>query len=684
MAQHRRVLAAPEIRAHRFDGSGGILRDFCLSCAVAALVGAGAPRASAAGEVGASSDSLKMLSVEELMDIEVTSVSKRPEKLLQAPAAIQVITSEDIRRSGATSIPQALRLANTLNVAQENAHEWVISARGFSSDVGNKLLVLFDGRTVYTPLFSGVFWDRQDYVLDDIDRIEVISGPGGTLWGANAVNGVINITTKSAKETQGLSVETGTGTQLQALASARYGGTSASGVSYRVYGKYADRDGETFANGLDAMDGWRTGQGGFRLDAQAGAGDSLTLQGDLYRAEEGISTGGESVVSGGNLLGRWSRLFSSGADMSLQVYFDRTHLFLPTPAMIFAPAGDFRDDLDTADVDFQHRFQLGTRHRLVWGLGFRHTRDEVGNAPALAFFPARLNQNLYSGFVQDEIALRDSLVLTLGTKIEHTDYTGVEVEPSARLQWALSDTQTVWGAVSRAVRTPSRIDRDISQPAPGYLIVILQGGREFDSETLMAYELGYRAQLDKKLSFAASTFYNVYDQLRSTSLSPPDPLFNLPFPFFFENNLEGETYGFELSARYQVLERWRLEGSYNLLEEDIRVKPGRTDFNNALNETADPEQQISLRSSLDLPGNLELDAGLRWVDTRRINNAGIPTKVPDYAELDVRLGWRPSASWEFSLVGQNLLHERHPEYGIPAPTRVEIGRSVYGKVRWRF
>jgi iron complex outermembrane recepter protein len=627
---------------------------------------------------------LKSKSLEQLMDIAVTSVSKRPEKLLEAPAAIQVITAEDIRRSAASTVPAALRLANNLDIAQENAHQWVISARGFSSDVGNKLLVLMDGRTLYTPLFSGVFWDRQDYVLDDIDRIEIISGPGGALWGSNAVNGVINITTKSAMDTQGLYLESGGGSNPKSFASVRYGDTLTATTAYRVYGKYSDRASEAFGDGTDAKDSWHMAQGGFRIDAEPSPRNRFALQGDVYSNDEGIVTGGRASTQGHNLLGRWTQTLSDRSDLSLQVYWDKTHLSLPTPPVVFAPAGNFADDLDTYDVDFQHRFQWGEHNRFVWGLGYRLTQDVVQNSPGLAFFPTRLTQSLYSGFVQDEVSLRNDLVLTLGTKLEHTDYTGIEVEPSARLQWSVTDEQTIWGAVSRAVRTPSRIDREISEPAPAYLIVVLKGGSNFESETLLAYETGYRAQLNSKVSSALSVFYNVYDDLRSTTISPPDPVFHLPFPFYFENNLAGNTYGFELNANFQALDRWRLIAAYRLLQEDLRIKPGKMDFNKALNETANPEQQISLRSLVDFPHKIELDALLRWIDRRTINNAGVATFVPSYGDLDVRLGWHPTRSVELSIAGENLLHDRHPEYGKPGPQRLEIERAVYGKIMWRF
>lgn len=619
------------------------------------------------------------------MEIEVTSVSKRPEKLADAPAAIQVITGQEIRRSGATNIPEALRLLGNVDVAQENAHEWVVSSRGFTSDVGNKLLVLVDGRTVYTPLFSGVFWDRQDYLLEDIDRIEVVSGPGGTLWGANAVNGVINITTKSARETQGLYVESGGGTGLRNFGGVRYGGAISPRVAYRVYAKYFDRDSEARMDGRDARDSWRMHQGGFRVDAEPASENAATVQGDFYRSDENIQTGGKAKVTGGNLLGRWSRVFSKDSDLSVQFYYDRTHLTLPVPAFALAPAGILKDDLDTYDLDFHHRFACYEDHQFVWGFGYRFTHDVVKNSPALAFLPPVLDQKLFSGFVQDEIALvPNTLKFILGTKLEHNTYTGFELEPNVRLQWTPAPRHMFWGAVSRAVRTPSRIDRDISQPSPEYIIVVLKGARAFDSEKVRAYELGYRTQLGSAATVSVSTFYNEYRDVRSTTISAPDPIFGLPFPFFFENNLEGETHGAELSASCQLFDWWQLHGAYSVLKSDLRIKPGKMDFNHALNETADPEQQFSLRSVLNLSDHWELTTALRWVDERPMNNAGVLVRVPSYSELNVRLGWQPSERVELSLVGRNLLHDHHPEFGVPGPNRTEIKRSIFGKVTWRY
>ena len=629
---------------------------------------------------------LKKLSVEELMNLEVISVSRQAEKLLDAPSAIQVVTGEDIRRSGASSLPEALRLADNLEVAQKNPHDWGISARGFNTDLANKLLVMIDGRTVYTPLYSGVFWDAQDYLLEDVDRIEVISGPGGTLWGANAVNGVINIISKNSKDTQGGFLEVGGGKELEDLIGGRYGSLLAPDVYFRVYGKYSKLDSGVFANGNDAANGSNMGRGGFRIDAGAATSNALTLQGDYYSGNEAMATGGSARTGGGNILGRWSHAMADESNLSLQLYYDRTHLSAPKTSNGFAPAGILTDDLDTYDLDFQHHFLLGQHNQFVWGLGYRFTHDEVGNAPSVGFLPASLRQNLFSGFAQDTIPLRTDLSLTLGTKVEHNDYTGFETEPSIRLQWDFAAKQMLWAAVSRAVRTPSRIDRDLVEPTllpPPLPDSILSGGPDFDSESVIAYELGYRAQLSSNISTSASAFYNNYDHVRSTTPGPPGPP-KFGFLLVFHNNLEGETYGIELSATDQMLTWWRLHAGYDLLKEHLRVKPGQVDFSNALNETADPQQQFSLRSSMDLPGRLEVDAGLRWVDTLHNNNGPTPGTVPSYSELDVRLGWRPVEELELTIVGQNLLDDHHPEYGYPSPTRVEAERGVYGKATWRF
>lgn len=635
-----------------------------------------------------STGDLKQMSVEELMNIEVTSVTRHPEKLLQAPSAIQVITREEIRRSGATSIPEALRLADNLEVAQKNSHDWAISARGFNTALGNKLLVMIDGRTVYTPLYSGVFWDVQDYFLEDIDRIEVISGPGGTLWGANAVNGVINIITKGAADTKGLYAEAGGGNQLEEFGGARYGGTLGSNVDFRVYGKYFDRADEVFENGSRAPDSWHQERGGFRLDSQASPQDALSLHGDFYDGHENVDTGGVGAgeAGGGNVVGRWTHVFSDESDLSLQSYYDRTHLVDPIAPVYLgstlelAPAGYLRDDLTTFDTDFQHRFALGTRNRIVWGVGYRYTHDVVRNAPGLGFFPAVFNQSLYSAFVQDEFLLGHEWSAIVGSKLEHNDYTGFEVEPNVRLEWGFATGQALWSAISRAARTPSRIDRNFTEPTPPAL-VLLEGSSDFKSEYVTAYELGYRGGLGSRITGSVSTFYNVYSDVRSTSFTPGTIV-----PLYFQNNLEGRTWGVELSGNYQVLEHWSLHAGYDFLEEHIRVKPGQFDLSKGLNETADPKHQFSIRTALNLPWHVNLDAALRWVDVLPTNSGlpGTPGNVPSYFEADTRLAWQAAGGLELSVVGQNLLHAHHLEYGFPSPTTVEIQRSVYGKIAWRY
>jgi len=645
----------------------------------AALVAA-CPLLLRAAEAPSTISALKQLGVEELMNIEVTSVGRRPTKLLGTASAIQVVTQNEIRRSGATTLAEALRLIDNLQVAQRGSRGWAISARGFNTDLANKLLVMIDGRTVYTPLFSGVFWEAQDYLLEDVDRIEVISGPGGTLWGANAVNGVINIITRRAADSQGLYVEAGAGSQLQSVAGLRYGAALTPSTSFRVYGKHLERDDAVRTDGDPAQDGWRRDQAGFRVDSQAGA-DDFTVQGDFYANHE-QDPAGLTRMQGANLLGRWSRRVSQDSDLSLQMYYDWTHLSDAVPPLMlaglpFSPAGRLRDDLQTLDVDFQHRFRAGESQEVVWGFGFRHTHDAVDNAPALAFLPAVLDQQLYSLFAQDEIRLHDTLFLTVGSKIEHNEYTGVEFEPSVRLMWQPRATQTAWAAVSRAVRTPSRIDRDLSQGAPPFL-VILRGDGQFRSEKVRAYELGYRMDVAAKLTTSLSTYYNVYDDVRSTRITAATVI-----PFYFANDLEGHSYGLEFAGQLQLTDNWLLHAGYNLIETRLHVKPGQFDLSGAHNETADPEQQVALRSSLNLPRGVELTAGLRWVDILHNNNGPTPGTVPKYIELDARLAWRAGEHLALSLTGQHLLHAAHPEYGFPGPERSLVQRNVYGKIAWR-
>jgi len=587
------------------------------------------------------------------MNLEVTSVSRRPEKLSQTASAIQVITGEDIRRSGATRLPEALRLASNLAVDQLDASQWAISARGFNSPLANKLLVLIDGRTVYSPLFAGVFWDVQDVLLEDVERIEVISGPGGTLWGANAVNGVINIITKSAKASQGAFLGAGGGTEVRAFGRARYGGALASNLYGRAYGKYSDYDGKVLADGRDANNDWHMGQGGGRLDWEASEATLFTLQGDLYENRLPLAGPDDIVTRGANVMGRWSHTLSEASHVKLQGYVDRMHRNIP---------GQYDDVLYTYDLDFQHRFALGARHAVVWGTGYRRVADNFAPG-ALALVSRRVSLETFSAFVQDEMALsRDRLHLTLGTKVEHNDYTGLEVQPHVRLVWLWSQQQTLWAAVSRAVRTPSRLDRDL----------VVLPGRDFDSEKLLAYEGGYRAQPHEQLAVSLAVFYHDYDDLRSVEQVDP------PVPFVVGNGQAGASYGAELWGDYRPAQGWRLRAGYTAMRVDIRAKPGSTDRTSGASEAADSDHNFSVRSSLDLPAQVEFDTMFRYVS--RLRHPSVP--VPGYAELDIRLAWRPTPTLEFSVVGQNLLHARHAEFGDPG-TRQEIERGVYGKVTWR-
>lgn len=607
----------------------------------------------------------KKLTMEELMEIEVTSASRRPQRLTETPSAIQVVGSEDIRRSGATSLPEALRLAPNLQVAQVNSSQWAISARGFNNVLANKLLVMIDGRTVYTPLYAGVYWDVQNVLLEDVDRIEVISGPGGTLWGANAVNGVINVLSKSAEDTQGTYATGSVGTARKDFAALRSGGRIAQDLYLRVYGQRFDRSSTVLADGTDAEDDWGMTQGGFRADWKP-TGNVLTLQGDAYDGEPDPDGGKPVVARGANTLGRWQHTFTEDSDLQVQAYYDWTWRDL---------RNGFTEDLSTYDIDTQHRFQLGSRHEIIWGLGYRQMDHQMENLELFTFLPERETLHLYSGFIQDDIVvIADRLHLTLGTKVEHNDYTGLEHQPSGRLAYTPTEQHTIWVAISRAVRTPSRIDTDFTLSlAPNFPIV--QTSRDFDSEKLLAYELGWRLQPMDALTMSISSFYNVYDDIRSAEPGPP------PFgwPITFANGVEGETYGVELSADYQIIEDWRLRGGWTVLKKHLETKDGSQDLNDASAESNDPESQFLVQSSVNLPWNIEFDAVLRYVST-------LPDpKVSSYVGLDVRLASQLTEAIEFAIVGQNLIEDQHLEF-VPsssAPPR-EIERSVYGSltVRW--
>jgi iron complex outermembrane recepter protein len=606
---------------------------------------------------------LKKMSVEELLDMEVTSVSKVPEKLLDAASAIQVITGDDIERAGATSIPEALRLASNLEVAQIDSNQWAITARGFNNLFADKLLVLMDGRSVYTPLYAGVYWDVQDTMLEDVDRIEVISGPGATQWGANAVNGVINITTKGAKDTQGGLVFAGGGTTLSDISGMRYGGELAPNVYYRVYAQYTERGDSLTPEGGNGDDAWHIGQTGFRMDWDAATGSVLTFQGDAYEATMGQAGLANIQATGANLLGRWTDQVSENSDIRVQLYYDYTHRRIP---------GSFTQDLGTYDSDFQYHVRLGTSNDIVSGFGYRREQDDIINTPAEAFLPPDVGQNFFNAFAQDDITLvKDRWHLIAGSKIEHNDYTGFEFEPSVRVAWTPTSAETVWAAVSRAVRTPSRIDVDLYSPAtPPYRIA---GGPDVVSEKLIAYELGYRVQVNPRLALSVSSFYNDYTDLRS--LEPLDP--PQPFPVEISSGLQGTSVGAEFTADWRVAPSWRLRAGYTDLRVHTEDEPGTVDRDSDRSISHDPNQQMSLHSLWDITSRWQLDADSRYVGP--ISNQS----VPGYTELNLRLGWRPISALDLSADGQNLLHGKHAEFNTTG-TRREIPRGFYGKATWHF
>jgi iron complex outermembrane recepter protein len=601
------------------------------------------PTHAATGEVADLAD----LSLEQLGNIIVTSVSRREEPLADAPASIFVITADDIRRSGAASLPEALRLAPNLEVARADANQYAISARGFNNTLANKMLVLIDGRTVYTPLFSGVFWEAQEVMLEDVDRIEVISGPGTTLWGANAVNGVINVITRSAKDTQGALIAAGGGNRERG-ADVRYGGSLSAAGHYRLYGMYVDRSNTERAGGTPIRDASNKGQVGFRADWE-----SATFQGDAYSGRIDQQPAGREI-SGVNLLGRWQRSLGNESGIRLQAYYDHTERFQPAT---------FKEQLDTFDLEFQHALRPSPRQTLVWGAGYRYALDRVENSAPLAFLPPDRDLRWANVFVQDQIALRNDLDLVAGVKVETNSYTGAELLPNLRLGWRPGRNRFVWGAVSRAVRAPSRIDRDFFIPAnPPFM---LAGGPEFESEVADVFELGYRAQPSTALSYSVTAFHGRYERLRSLEPEPGGAQ--------LENKIRGTNTGVEGWATWRPASIWRLSGGLVVMHEELELQADSRDIGGLAALGNDPSHWWSLRSGLDITPRLELDVMLRRV-------GALPNpSVPAYTAVDLRLGWRPTGQVEVSLTLQNLFDPGHAEWGAPA-NRAEYDRSVFLKL----
>jgi iron complex outermembrane recepter protein len=602
------------------------------------------------------------LSLEDLANLQITSVSRRAQNVSGAPASIYVITTDDIRRSGATTLPELLRLAPNLQVARIDSVQYAITARGFNNAVGNKLLVLLDGRTIYTPLFSGVFWEMEDTFLQDIERIEVISGAGATLWGANAVNGVINIITRSAADTRG-TLLVGTAGDREHGAGLRIGGLLGT-ANVRAYVKTRSWDNTNRENGTDATDSWDKAQAGFRAD-WGGEDHSFTLQGDIYEGESAHRGFAGTVeipainVAGANVLARWTRELGPDAGMQVQGYWshsDRDELVLFSP------------EADIFDVEFQHEVAFDTHH-LVWGAGYRHAEDTVTPGFFTTFIPASRKLDWYNVFAQDELQLDANLRAEFGVRLEGNDYTGMEYLPSVRLAWTPAEDHLVWTSIARAVRAPSRFDRDVYFPRQAPFIVA--GGPNFVSEVAKVVSIGYRGQLANTLNFSATVFHQDWDNLRSGTA--------LPLPTYLANDLEGESYGLETWLNWQVTARWRVSGGLTTLGKDLRFRPGGRDTVGPNNATLhnDPDFQWNLRSSVEFAGGVALELDLRRVAALTVE------PVPAYTELNARLAWQPRREFELALVGRNLLENDHAEFGA-FRNRSRIDRSVSLGAQWRY
>ena len=645
---------------------------------------------------------VKKLSLEQLGNIEITTASKEPEQVRKTPAAIFVITHEDIERSGATTIPEALRMAPGVEVARIDGNKWSIGIRGFGSRLSRSVLVLIDGRTVYTTLFAGTYWEVQDTVMEDIDRIEVIRGPGGTIWGPNAVDGVINVITRDSKDTQGTLASMGGGNVEQGFVNLRSGGSNGERLNYRVYGKGFNRSAEFDGKGQN-FDGWRAGQAGFRMDWEKNDHDTFTFQGDMYDEAAGESVvatsytapfsqviNGDARLSGGNIMGRWKRQMGDGKDFQLQAYYDRTNRHEP----------NFGDIRNTFDVDFLERIPLPWRQRLSVGAGARLSDgDELEVVTGLTFDPPDKTDQLFTAFIQDEIELvPHHLSLIAGTKLLHTNFTGVDFEPSVRLLWTPSDKQTVWASFTRAVRTPADVERDFFLSGfqgfgPGGIpfFARFNANRNFVSETLKGYEVGYRRLIHKNLYLDLAGFFNQYDHLFSEEITgapfledtPPPAGDNivapphLLLPAQFGNSLMGTTTGGEIAPEWRPTSFWRLRGSYSFLVMHIEKATNSLDIGSAPGiQGSSPQHQVSAQSGFDIAKAFTLDLIFRYV-------SALPGQgVRAYSSADTTFAWRLNEHVRFSVAGQNLLQPHHAEDGGDPNGLVEIKRSVYAKVTW--
>jgi iron complex outermembrane receptor protein len=637
---------------------------------------------------------LTQVSIENLMNIEVTSVSKKEQKLSRTAAAIFVISQEEIRRSGASSIPDVLRMVPGVDVAQLNAHIWVISIRGFSDRFADKVLVLIDGRTMYTPTSSGVYWDQEDVPLEDVERIEVIRGPGGTVWGANAVNGVINITTKNSKSTRGALASAWGGSGDVSGGLAQWGGPAGRTGGYRVFGEYYGMGNLPLPDGTSGADSWHTWHAGFRSDLDLSAKDSMTVQGDFLRASEGETLNlvlanalpqqptftSRTQVYAANILERWNRRISADSSIELQAYYDGYDRH---------EEGGY-EGRRTFDLDFQHHKLVGRRNDLVWGLGYRVTSDNLTPKYSKSYIPAQRTDNLFSAFAQDEVQLTNTLGLTIGSRLEHNAYTGFEFEPSGQFVWSPTKRQSVWASAARAIRQPARADTAIRIDLAilpladgGFGLKEVTANPNRKAEELIAYQLGYRAQASSALSFDIATFWNRYHHLQTDEpgipyfTSSPGPPHEV-FPFTSDDHAHARTYGVEAFLEWSVTKWWRISPGYAYLQ--MAVSPDKSSLDTTVASQAgdSPKHSYTIRSHMTLPRNFVWDSSVYFVGS-------LPDQgIANYTRLDLRLAWHLGERTEFRVIGQNLLTPGHEEFGDDTPLHTRAKRSVFGKIIWNF
>jgi len=641
-------------------------------------------------------DELMKMSLEELMDLSVETSSKQHKKQFNESASVYVITQEEISRSGVTSLPEALRLAPGVHVARISANQWAISIHGFNERFSNKLLVLIDGRSVYSPLFAGVYWDAQDVLLQNVKRIEVVRGPGTALWGSNAVNGVINVITFSAKETQGIESTAGYGTEEQGFGSLRYGGALGGKTHYRIHGKYYNRDDGGAFYGQAANDNSSLGSGGIHVDSDLTENDSVLVTGNAYDGNMGQSGNVPDInspsftrlinddvnVTGENLLARWTNQKEEHKNWALQVYYDHT-------SRKDSVLGN--QEVNVTDLDFQRHFAWLSNQELAWGLEYRYINNKLDSGSLVSLNPKERDTHLYSAFLSDEISLfRDQFKFNLASRFEHNDLTGFEIQPTARMTWLIDDSNTFWGAVSRSVKVPSISDqnaifepniRDIGLSFPA--VINVAGNKGFNSEKLISYELGYRTHFSDGIQLDIATFFNDYDDLRTFEegqvffLQNP---FRYVLPFGFDNNMKGHAYGLDLSANWHINAKWRMNAGYSYAKTNLYLKNASTDrFSLSLPIFANsPQQMLSLRSSWDIQSNWKIDLWMRYVDSLESTN------VNAYVNMDARLAWQASRTVELSVVGQNLLENQQLQFFTDTATKLynsEVERSVYVRIK---